>query len=537
MTSPVFVGIVLAFVICVFLLRMLWLRVGAKLCRIPNTTWGRVALAVFIATIVDYGVFAADFFFIKSPTLSSIAIVMGVNHVALFIVIKLILRASMSKAVGAGAIQLLLLALSAIPLVLIARWTVMQTHFMPTGSSAPTLYGRHAEQVCSACGFRFAISLDQTPVGMSRKRALLTCPNCGQPQADQSVETEPDHILVDKTTLPKRWELMMYRNPRDPEYLFVHRLVGLPGEQIDLVHGDVFIDGKRVAKPPERVSDLWFQINDSRYGMEGGDATPTWRPEKSNGLWTRTGGTWKCAAAQAQPQRLQLVRHIDDSLPYNQAVRSPTSPFHYVGDVKIELDLAAFSGPGGIGFEWSFDGYRVTGKIDADGGLSLVSGEQGAAGRLEHSLALTRHVAMGLRDGRAFILDGKRMAASMVLVSEDLEAIQLRSEPIKACEFELIADRCDVELRRIGLYRDVYYRDEEWRTNAARSAMAWSRTPFTLGSDEYFVLGDNSAMSMDSRYADQTYVGGHQPGTVPRELVVGTARLIHWPPQRWHVLD
>ena len=40
--------------------------------------------------------------------------------------------------------------------------------------------------------------------------------------------------------------------------------------------------------------------------------------------------------------------------------------------------------------------------------------------------------------------------------------------------------------------------------------------------DAYFVLGDNSASSMDSRYW----------GFVPKELMIGRADLIYWPPQR-----
>ena len=45
----------------------------------------------------------------------------------------------------------------------------------------------------------------------------------------------------------------------------------------------------------------------------------------------------------------------------------------------------------------------------------------------------------------------------------------------------------------------------------------------TLGADEYFVLGDNSNRSSDSR----------DFGPVPRKNIVGIADLIYWPPARW----
>ena len=44
--------------------------------------------------------------------------------------------------------------------------------------------------------------------------------------------------------------------------------------------------------------------------------------------------------------------------------------------------------------------------------------------------------------------------------------------------------------------------------------------------NSYFVLGDNSGSSRDSRYW----------GFVPKELMIGRAELIYWPPQRIRVI-
>jgi signal peptidase I len=46
-----------------------------------------------------------------------------------------------------------------------------------------------------------------------------------------------------------------------------------------------------------------------------------------------------------------------------------------------------------------------------------------------------------------------------------------------------------------------------------------------LGSDEYFVLGDNTTRSLDSRMR----------GPVTRDQIVGVADLIYWPPARWRI--
>ena len=59
--------------------------------------------------------------------------------------------------------------------------------------------------------------------------------------------------------------------------------------------------------------------------------------------------------------------------------------------------------------------------------------------------------------------------------------------------------------------------------------------PITLGPDEYYMLGDNTAVAYDSRWWD-TAVPGHQPGAVPAGDVIGVATTVYWPPQHWRTL-
>ncbi len=56
--------------------------------------------------------------------------------------------------------------------------------------------------------------------------------------------------------------------------------------------------------------------------------------------------------------------------------------------------------------------------------------------------------------------------------------------------------------------------------------LPYSRGEWTLGPDEYFVMGDNRNNSRDSRAF----------GPLTRDQIVGRAFMVYWPPQHWGVV-
>lgn len=98
---------------------------------------------------------------------------------------------------------------------------------------------------------------------------------------------------------------------------------------------------------------------------------------------------------------------------------------------------------------------------------------------------------------------------------------------------QIYADHLDIVLAHLLLERDVHYK------NSAPTGLprGWGTTgnPIFLREGEYFVLGDNSPASQDSRLWTQpgAYLlergAGYQVGTVPADQLIGKAFFVYWP--------
>ena len=52
-----------------------------------------------------------------------------------------------------------------------------------------------------------------------------------------------------RSNLPARWEVVTFEPPQHPDQLWTFRIVGLPGETIDITPTGVSIDGKIISRP------------------------------------------------------------------------------------------------------------------------------------------------------------------------------------------------------------------------------------------------------------------------------------------------
>lgn len=123
---------------------------------------------------------------------------------------------------------------------------------IPTGSMAPTLYGRHKETNCTQCGFHITVGASDEVVrgtsllGDEARVQTAICSNCGfeNSQIFDELAFNGDRILVNKYPYefgdPDRFDVFVFKYPEEPQTNYIKRLVGLPGELIRIREGSVY---------------------------------------------------------------------------------------------------------------------------------------------------------------------------------------------------------------------------------------------------------------------------------------------------------
>ncbi len=441
-------------------------------------------------------------------------------------------------------------------LAILVRDFLVEAFVVPTGGLATTILGLHADVTCENCGCQFPIGMSayarlpyaRLPFGVEpMNEKEVVCRNCGHQQTYQ-FGGEPlrgDRILVDKTAFPRRWDLAVFWYPprgqelapeeREPggsaRVTYVKRLVGLPSETLQLADGDLFVNGRRLRKRPGEQEDLWFTLFESRH-VPKASPQPVWKPKTQPTRW-KFDDEVAFDGESDEREELEFGRPINTFLAYNAPSSSLDVPaeVNFTGDVRFTCELAEFSGAGGFGFSWSYGGATVRATVAASGETSLTV--SGSSSEDDHEIALEapRSVAarqrwsFAHRDGRAYVEQDGRVVSSRLVGSDRIDGAAARSprdgpslSSESACRVGLLAERCRVRFSQVQIERDVYY--------IAPGEVVGESAPgqtYRLGEGEYFLLGDNSPHSQDSRVW----------GALHEADFVGVVRTIFWPPSRW----
>ena len=148
---------------------------------------------------------------------------------------------------------------------------------------------------------------------------------------------------------------------------------------------------------------------------------------------------------------------------------------------------------------------------------------------------------LGLSVGGEEVLASSSDPASQAYYGPDVKALRQMRKEAPAAPPRIYAEDGDFELTHLKVERDEYYYHDS--RQAALGKLPWAprggwgsrESPILLREHEYFMLGDNTSASKDSRLWDD--IAPHlkergeafQLGTVPRDQLIGKAFFVYWP--------
>jgi type IV secretory pathway protease TraF len=320
---------------------------------------------------------------------------------------------------------------------------------------------------------------------------------------------------------PKRFDYVVVS--REGEAVpIVKRVCGLPKESLQIVRGDLLIDGRRLPADAPRPAPIPFY--DSRLPSAAGAFAPAAGKES---LWTQHEGEWSLDAREVKPgtgEGLQEMRRpLTDGFlaPGGTLVRGEND----VNDAVVECDVRFEEPRGRILFQLAEQGDRFLFSLDASAtGRATARIARVCAASPEETLASKEvplqagawtHVRCSNVDNHlAFEIAG---ADGPICAAYDENGFE-EGDPLK--EGKTFAPRVRFGgegglfgFRSLRVLRDLYY--------TGRGTHGVSQ-PADLGPDEYFVLGDNSASSRDSR----------EWGPIHGARILGRPVWVVWPLSR-----
>ncbi len=472
--------------------------------------------------------------------LLGLLVVFAVVHV---LVVARLLKMPKGKAFALTISVLVVQGVSAVPGVT-AYQNVYENFTIPTGSMVPALLGEHAKEICSHCGHQVAVSRSGN---RSREGTASTrCPVCaGGISIPPDAEVHSgDKIAVEYVTSPRRWDLCVFRPPHEVETKYVDRLIGLPGEQMRIFSGDVFIDGKREAKPAVVQDDLWLPAYDSRFSLlrvkrdEGSEEPPRWELVSELGQWVEDGTKpLRLTPEGDQPARIRFAGRLDDFLSYNSMGPwiAPDDLTHPIGEVRLVCELEGFRAGQELGAKWRFLGQELDVSVSStQATLTLNPAESiewtgEASVTTDVSTSATSTLELRICDGVAALWCDGRPAGRLTVLPEEIETAEsLAGDDVEACEFELTASGGALEFSRLRVWRELPIANlkELGLDEHSYSPPGVTYEPtddVQLADDQYFFVGDNTQRSQDCRFF----------GPIRAADFYGVVRGIYWPPSRW----
>lgn len=299
--------------------------------------------------------------------------------------------------------------LMAFMMALVFRGFIIEGFNIPTGSMAPTLMGEHTLLHGDTSGLTWPVG----PVTM-QGRTGVPAPQQSFTTSDPVTLAETrvtnaplrsgDRVFILKYLFPvftpTRYDVVVFKNPRDPTMSYIKRLVGLGPEEVALVDGDVFtrplaagatpepattntwdLPGWKIArKPDDSQLAMWQLVFDSAYTpLEASRDGRTWfkapwTPGDAEATAWKVDGHREYRYEGQGPTSLawDAKRRIGDAYPYNQLGGGQFPNGHFpVSDVRVSLDLEPSKAGSTVAMALATRRHSFRAAVEQDGRVTL----------------------------------------------------------------------------------------------------------------------------------------------------------------------
>jgi signal peptidase I len=146
-------------------------------------------------------------------------------------------KAIAKKKAAGGAVETVKTVVYAVLIALVVRTVAYEPFNIPSGSMVPTLL---VGDYLFVSKFSFGYSRYSLPFGL---------------------KLFPGRIYLPFSHLPQRGDVTVFKLPTDPSVDYIKRIVGLPGDHIQMRHGNLYINDQLV--PRRSVDDYVYQEGDT----------------------------------------------------------------------------------------------------------------------------------------------------------------------------------------------------------------------------------------------------------------------------------
>lgn len=365
---------------------------------------------------------------------------------------------------------------------------------------APHLYGAHVTLDCEACGFQATMRGD-------RPIENPLCPNCGAANSPGRLKRHPAPVVKvrELDQAPERWKVYAFfvQHAAAAKRVTVKRLVGMPGEELTISEGDLWVDGSRVVKNWNQQRQLAVMVRDFQFLPPGPSGTPLppWETIGQPDDWSITASEIRHqpTGSTGQFARLEYVNWagyhtgqsrfeptpVMDAQPFDPLEAGSLTP---VADLLLEAELDSVDAD--FRLEWRLFSEPLSIEFRAsEQTLRIRAGEE------------TVHESHWIPPPRGSVIGCSTFDRSVTVAINEKPLVQVPIRLTPTTDRDRLSRPLALEggkgkliLKGMKLYRDVYYCD---RSETKGTEGGGKR--YRLGADEYFFLGDNPAESIDSR--------------------------------------